>query len=135
MSSPGDAGDGRAYSAIQELTLWRVREFLREPEAVFWVFVFPVLLAFALGIAFKGRGPAEIHVGVVNDRADAVAVAAMLESDEGLVVELLDSAEAQNRLRTGRVTAVVVPSDPIVLRFDSTREESHLARLVVGNAL
>src|SRR5262245_22448604 len=123
------------YSAIRELTLWRVREFLREPEAVFWVFVFPVLLAFALGIAFKNRGPADIHVGVVNQGNDAVIVAAMLESDSSLAVELLDSAEAHNRLRTGRVTAVVVPSDPIVVRFDSTREESHLARLAVGNAL
>jgi ABC-type multidrug transport system permease subunit len=123
------------YSAVRELTLWRVREFLREPEAVFWVFVFPVLLAFALGIAFKNRGPAEVRVGVVDQGAEAAVVAAMLQSDSGLVVQLLDSAEAHNRLRTGRVSAVVVPTEPLVLRYDSTREESHLARLVVTDAL
>src|SRR5687767_5127434 len=106
------------YHPIRELTLWRVREFLREPEAVFWVFVFPVLLAFALGIAFKNRGPQEIRVGVVNDGLDAVAVGAMLESDPTVIAVLLDSAEAQNRLRTGRVSVVIVPSDPLVLRYD-----------------
>src|SRR5688572_27595936 len=124
----------RRYSAIRELTLWRVREFLREPEAVFWVFAFPVLLAFALGIAFRNRGPQEIRVGVVNG-ANAAVVGAMLESEGAMVAVLLDSAEAHNQLRTGRVAAVVVPTEPIVLRFDSTRDESHLARLLVGNAL
>src|SRR5688572_33285256 len=100
------------YHPIRELTLWRVREFLREPEAVFWVFVFPVLLAFALGIAFQNRGPQQIRVGVVNEGPEAVVVAAMLESDSTVIAELIDSAEAQNRLRTGRVAAVVVPADP-----------------------
>src|ERR1700674_2992012 len=31
--------------AIVQLTLVLFREFWREPEAVFWVFVFPILLA------------------------------------------------------------------------------------------
>ena len=122
------------YSAIRELTLWRVREFLREPEAVFWVFAFPVLLSFALGIAFKSRGPEAVRVAVVPG-PDAVVVAAMIESDSSVVAVLVDSITANNQLRTGRVAMVIIPTDPIVLRFDSTREESHLARLVVANAL
>jgi len=36
---------------LVQLTLVRFREFLREPEAVIWVFVFPVVLAAGLGIA------------------------------------------------------------------------------------
>jgi ABC-type multidrug transport system permease subunit len=136
--SPGSGGGAageRRYHALRELTLWRVREFLREPEAVFWVFVFPVLLAFALGIAFQNRGPQQVRVGVVNDAPDAYAFQAMLESDSSVIAEVLDSAEAQNRLRTGRVAAVVVPADPVVLRYDSAREESHLARVLVTDAL
>ena len=50
-----------------------MREFWREREAVFWVFVFPVLLAFALGIAFRTK-PADVpRVGVV-DGPDAARV-------------------------------------------------------------
>src|SRR5438046_2107129 len=123
------------YSAIRELTLWRVREFLREPEAVFWVFAFPVLLAFALGIAFKNRGPQPVRIAAESGTTDAVAVGAMLESDPTVRAEVVDPAEAQNELRTGKVAAVVVPGDPLVLRYDPTRDESHLARMVVSDAL
>src|ERR1700730_16180060 len=54
----------RDLNPLIQLTLARWREFLREPEAVFWVFVFPVLLAFALGIAFRNTAPAKTLVAV-----------------------------------------------------------------------
>jgi len=38
---------------IVQLVLVRFREFLREPEALFWVFIFPVLLTAGLGLAFR----------------------------------------------------------------------------------
>ena len=49
-----------------ELTLARFREFLREPEAVFWVFAFPVLLSCALGVAFRSQGAPDVLVGVLK---------------------------------------------------------------------
>ena len=54
----------RRPSAIGQLTLWRIREFLREPEALFWVFAFPILLALALGIAFRSGGQHTVRVAV-----------------------------------------------------------------------
>ena len=54
------------YSPLLELTVSRTKEFFREPEAVFWVFAFPVLLAIALGLAFREKGPDQIPVGVVR---------------------------------------------------------------------
>ena len=35
---------GRRDRPLVQLTLVRYREFYREPEAIFWVFVFPILL-------------------------------------------------------------------------------------------
>lgn len=61
--------DTRQPHPLIELTRTRMREFLREPEAVFWVFVFPMLLAFALGIAFRNTAPEKIRVGVESDEA------------------------------------------------------------------
>ncbi len=49
---------------LWHLSLAKIREFLREPEAVFWVFVFPVLLTLALGIAFRAKGPDTVGIGV-----------------------------------------------------------------------
>ena len=51
-------------ASLRELTLARIREFLREPEAVFWVFGFPVIMTIALGIAFRSRTDEPVIVAV-----------------------------------------------------------------------
>jgi ABC-type multidrug transport system permease subunit len=119
---------------LLQLTLWRTREFLREPEAVFWIFAFPILLAFALGLAFKSRGPDVVKIGVV-DGAGAKALKTAFDSSGGIETLVLDSVEAANRLRTGRITLLVLPGDPVTVRFDSTRQESRTAQLVIEDAL
>ncbi len=121
-------------NALVQLTLWRLREFLREPEAMFWVFAFPVLLAFALGLAFKSRGPEVVRVAV-EEGPGADAVGAALAAAPRVEAVRLAPVDADHRLRVGRVALVVRPGDPVVLRFDSTRAESDVARLVVGDAL
>jgi ABC-type multidrug transport system permease subunit len=119
---------------LVQLTLWRTREFLREPEAIFWVFAFPILLAFALGLAFQARGTETVRVAVERGPGDADIESALSAAPDVDPV-VLDSAEAHDRLRSGRVTMVVTAGDPIELRYDSTRAESQLARAVVVNAL
>ena len=119
---------------LTQLTLARLREFYREPEAIFWVFGFPIVLAFALGIAFRSRGPGELRVGVARGVGDS-AVAALLDRSPGLIAQVLDSGEARAALRTGRVALLVVPGDPVLYRYDSTRTESRVARLEVNEAL
>src|SRR3989441_524902 len=113
---------------MYQLALSRMREFYREPEAVFWVFGFPIVLAFALGLAFRNTGPGTLQVGVVAGIGDS-ALAATLDSSPRLIATVLDTATARLRLKTGRVALLVVPGDPVVYRYDSTRTESRLARL------
>jgi len=50
---------------FRELVWGRVLEFCREPEAVFWVYGFPVLMVLALGIAFRSEPVEELTVDVV----------------------------------------------------------------------
>jgi ABC transporter DrrB family efflux protein len=119
---------------LVQLTLARMREFYREPEALFWVFGFPIVLAFALGIAFRNRGPGELRVAVARAAGDSTLGAALARAP-GLTAVVLDSAAARLALRTGRVALLVIPGDPIVYRYDSTRTESRLARLAVDDAV
>ncbi|HEV2749856.1 MAG TPA: ABC transporter permease [Gemmatimonadales bacterium] len=119
---------------LVQLSLARMREFYREPEAIFWVFGFPIVLAFALGIAFRNRGPGELRVAVMGGPGDS-AIIATLARAPGLSAVVLDSSQARLQLRTGRVALLVVPGDPVVYRFDSTRTESRLARLEADEAL
>src|SRR5205809_1775988 len=119
---------------LVQITLARMREFYREPEAIFWVFGFPLVLAFALGIAFRNRGPGELKVGVLRAPGDS-AIAAALDRAPALAASVLDSSDARIALRTGRVALLVVPGEPLVYRYDSTRTESRLARLETDEAL
>jgi len=117
-----------------QLALARMREFYREPEAVFWVFGFPIVLAFALGLAFRNTGPGKLQVGVAAGPGDS-ALVTVLDSSPRLIATVLDSATARTRLRTGRIALLVVPGDPLVYRYDTTRTESGLARLEVDEVV
>src|SRR5882762_2727973 len=95
---------------MYQLALSRMREFYREPEAVFWVFGFPIVLAFALGLAFRNTGPGKLQVGVAGGPGDS-AVAATLDAAAHLDATVLDTATARLRLRTGRIALLVIPRD------------------------
>ena len=118
---------------LVELTKARLREFLREPEAVFWVFAFPLLMAFALGIAFREERTQEGVAGVV--RAPGSTLGAQLDGADGIRVRPLEAGEAEAALRRGQVAVVVVPGPPVTYRFDPSRPESRTARMVVDDAL
>jgi ABC-type multidrug transport system permease subunit len=119
---------------IVQLTLVKLRGMLREPEAVFWIFVFPVLLALVLGIAFRSKGP-EVLAVAVQEGPGAQTVLQTLDDDAGLSAEILDEATARNDLRTGRVALVVLPGQEWTYWYDPTRPESREARLLVNDAL
>ena len=119
---------------LVELTLARVRELVREPEAVFWVFVFPVLLAGILGLAFRSRPPEALPVAVVEGEAAASRLAA-LRAAPGLRPEPFAEPEARAALLRGHVVLVVSAGEPPAYTYDPTQPESRAARLAVDAAL
>ncbi len=123
--------------SLAQLTLVRYREFLREPEAVFWVFVFPILLAAGLGIAFKNRPQEVLKVGIVAQAPGAAAALHALEREKALAPEMLTDTTAARALGTGAIALLVIPeaTDRVLFRYDDTRPESRTARLLADNAL
>lgn len=121
---------------LVELTLARFKEFLREPEAVFWVFAFPVLLSCALGLAFRDQGTPDVLVGVLRDQAGAGAtIVRTLEQVDGVRVRSVTRAEADVALRNGAIHLLVVPGAPVTYELDPSRPESRVGRFVVDEAL
>lgn len=122
---------------LAQLTLVRFKEFIREPDAVFWTFGFPILLAIGLGIAFRNR-PAEVaNVGVVGATVEADSSAAWISRAGGLKVQRFRTeAEAREALRNGGVALVATTAagSPTYI-FDDTRPDSRNARLLVDDAL
>jgi len=85
---------------MAQLTLVRFREFIREPEAVFWTFVFPILLAAGLGIAFRQQGLEQLHVGVVTRAGADTSVVAAMKRDSTLVLRTYDDNAGALALRS-----------------------------------
>jgi len=124
----------RVHGALVELTLARVRELVREPEAVFWVFVFPILLAAILGLAFRDRPPAPLPVGVVAGPSAERRLEA-LAGDPDVEPQLLSAAEARRALARGRIVLVISAEEPPVYSFDPAQPDSRAARLAADAAL
>src|SRR4030095_3335353 len=130
--------NGLTLQPLIELTTMRMREFLREREAVFWVFIFPVLMTFALGIAFRNTAPDKTFVAIEGDATNSSVseLANVLADSPELTSTVLSPDEAARALRSGKVAIVVEPRDASYsLRFDPTRPESRTARLVVDDVL
>ncbi len=125
---------GGSWHPLIELALARLREFAREPEAIFWAFIFPILMSVTLAIAFPGGGSKPAIVGVEpGDGANGIREA--LEHTPGVTIREMAPGSEARALREGEVHLVVVPTSPPTYRFDPAREESRVARLLVDNAL
>ena len=126
-----DAPRGFADNALVQLVFTRLREFYREPEIIFWVFVFPLLMAGGLGLAFQNRPPEALKVGATDE-----TLAATLRADQGLAVEVIDPAAGDRALRTGRLLLVASrKGQDVAYRFDDTNPEARTARLIVDRAV
>ena len=123
---------GFFQSSIVQLTLVRYREFFREPEAVFWVFVFPILLAAGLGVAFRNRPPDVVKIAVSDQKlADA------LKPDPSLSIQVMSQSSGNEALRLGRVTLFVVrgPDGGVTFRYDDTNPEARTAHVLADRAV
>lgn len=122
-------------TALGEMTTTRLREFFREPEAVFWVFVFPILLAVALGLAFREKAPDKIPIGVVEGPTAAQAVAALAKSPV-LLPRAYEAEAGAFALRTGKISLLVESGEGRArFQLDETRPDARIARLEAQDAL
>jgi ABC-2 type transport system permease protein len=109
------------------LTKARLKLMLREPEMVFWVFVFPILMALSLGIAFENQSDELMPVGVRVGDGDH-GVMAQLEHTGDLSPFRVTPEEELTVLRDGRAHVVVVPGSPPTYRLDPARPERAVGR-------
>lgn len=133
------------FEPLKQLVFARLREFTREPAAVFWVYGFPLIMIFALGVAFRSQPIEVIQIGV-EEGDYAAEIEKSLSESERFQVTLLAAADADPMLRTSQVEVVVRgrpgegergPGTPIEMeyQFDPSRPGSLLARNAVDDHL
>ncbi|HEY2845844.1 MAG TPA: ABC transporter permease [Bryobacteraceae bacterium] len=124
-------GKGGEHPLVQ-LTLMRMREFIREPEALFWSMIFPLALAAGLGIAFRNQPPQVLKIAAVTPQ-----LAEALRQEKLLDVMQLPPASAEQALRTGKVALLAQPAadGSVVYRYDDTNPEGRTARMLADQAM
>jgi len=118
-------------SSLYQLTMVRFRLLLREPEAIFWTFIFPILLAVGLGIAFRNRPADVLQVG-----ATTTQLTQALNADKGLTAATLDESAGTHALATGSILLLAIQRpDGVAYKFDDTNPDARTARLLVDRAI
>ena len=104
---------------------------LREPEAIFWIFVFPILLAVGLGIAFRNRPADVLPVGATTPQLTQA-----LAADKGLKATEMDEAAGAHALATGTIVLLAEQSgDGVAYRYDNTNPDARTARMIADRAI
>ena len=129
---------GKPLYPLLEMVRARILEFIRDPGAVFWVFVFPVLLAVGLGIAFRNRGPEKVQVAVIGEGKAAAMKA--FGTAEGVEFLLYEEADGLQALRSSKVDLLIrldVSTNPpgVTYRYDPGRPEALQTRTTVDDAV
>jgi ABC transporter DrrB family efflux protein len=118
-------------SSLYQLTIVRFKLFLREPEAIFWIFIFPILLAVGLGIAFRNRPADVLQVGATTQQ-----LAQALAADKGLAATTMDEAPGTHALATGSILLLAIQKpDGVAYKFDDTNPDARTARLLADRAI
>jgi len=127
------------WSGYSHLLMARMPELKREPEVVFWVFIFPLLLALGLGIAFRNKPGDAVSVAIVQGAGaqEAQALLARSPHHEMFKIQMLDSEAARKGFRLGKFDVVIEPDGKggITYRYDPARPESVLARAETNDAM
>src|ERR1700682_4755375 len=133
------------WSGYRHLLWARIIELKREPEVVFWVFIFPLLLAAGLGIAFRNK-PADITSVVVIAGDGAQRTLAMLqnsadrsssEKNSPVRATVLDRDAALKAFHVGKYDLAIESNHDgsYTYYYDPARPESVLSRAEIDTAL
>src|SRR5271156_1584546 len=118
-------------SSLFQLTMVRLRLFVREPEAIFWIFVFPILLAGGLGLAFRNRPPDVLPVG-----ATTTQLSQALAADKGLKAAMMNEADGTRALTMGSILLLAIQTpDGVSYKYDETNPDARTARMVADRAI
>ena len=125
------------WAGYSHLLMARMLELKREPEVVFWVFVFPILLALGLGIAFRNKPGDAPSIAIVAGAEEAQKLLERSPQHGSFKIQVQNENEALKGFRLGKYDLVLEPESngAFRYRYDPARPESVLARALVDDAL
>jgi ABC-2 type transport system permease protein len=127
----------RRWTGFTHLVMADMKELIREPEVILWVFVFPLLLALGLGTAFRNKPTDVISIAVVSNPWASRTLDLIEGQKAGIRSRLLPWDQAAKGFRLGKYDLVVDvdPGGTIHYLFDPARPDTLLAKAKVDDAL
>jgi ABC-2 type transport system permease protein len=128
------------WSGYRYLLWARILELKREPEVIFWIFVFPLLLAAGLGVAFRNK-PVDVASAAIIDGVGAQKTLTMLRSsarkNSTIEAAILEREAALKAFHFGKYDLAIEsnPDGTYTYYYDPARPESLLARAEIDAAL
>ena len=127
------------WTGYRRLLIARLLELKREPEVIFWVFGFPVLLALGLGLAFRNKPADTTWVAIVAGPGanDALSLIQGAPRASAIRTAVVPEADAMQGFRLGKYDLVIVADgkNGFQYRYDPARPESVLSRAEVDDAV
>ena len=128
------------WAGYRHLVVSGLKLLRREPQAIFWVFIFPIFMAVGLGLATRNRPPEALRVAVVTEGGGSERALELLRPsmDKGYVSSrAVPAGEALDGFRLGKYDLVVTPSSDgsFQYRYDPARPTSMLARVTIDDAI
>jgi ABC-2 type transport system permease protein len=125
-----------SHHPIVQLILANIRGYLREPEAIFWTYGFPLLMVVGLGIAFDTSKPNPVLVDVVQGPGSGRIIEA-LSGNDFFRIHPESEADAMQRLRRNRTQIVAKLDSRGVCEyyFDPSNPDARTARAALDDAL
>jgi ABC-2 type transport system permease protein len=118
-------------SSLYQLTVVRLRLFLRDRGAIFWIMVFPVLLSLGLGIAFRNMAADVLPVAATTPQLQQA-----LNAQKSLSATRLDETSGARALTVGSILLLAVQTpDGVIYRYDGTNADARRARLLADDAI
>src|SRR5579864_889569 len=132
QSQPTPPRRNGRWSGYSHLLMARMLELKREPEVVFWVFIFPLLLALGLGIAFRNKPGNAVSVAIVQSLGwqDAGNLLGRSPEHDQFKIQVLNEEDARQGFRLGKFDLVISPDSKggFTYLYDPARPESVLAK-------
>jgi ABC-2 type transport system permease protein len=114
------------------------KTFFREPAILFWAVVFPIILAWVLGVAFSNKGESLRRVYVIGESAvpEKMTGEKVLGEETGNVYRIkfqkASEAEAIRAVKRGVISVFIeVKEDSVIYHFDPLNSDAQLTHLLL----
>jgi ABC-2 type transport system permease protein len=127
--------------SLIQLILVNFKTFFREPAILFWAVLFPIIMAWVLGVAFSNKGESLRTVYVIGESAPEKITGEKVMGEETgnayrIKFQPSSEEEAIRAVKRGLTTLFIeVKGDSLIYHFDPLNSDAQLTHLILERGI